>query len=248
MDLSESLILDFHNKMLRHSGKDQRHRGGYKFGSNRVEAKDADGNVVGVIFDPTPPHLVEKEMSDLLSWYAWARESEFRHPMLLLGNFLFEYLAIHPFQDGNGRTSRLLTNLLLLKEDYQFAQFVSHEQLVESHKADYYLALNQSQRSWKTDEENISSWLTFFLAVLAEQAQKAFDLLNDEDEEDLLSDNQQRIFDWANSRNNENFTRKQAAEALDIPPSSVEKAIKKLLDMKKIKRLGQGRGTRYKVN
>ena len=247
MPLTESLIFDLHGKMLRHSEKDERHRGQYKFGSNRVEAKDQEGNVVGVIFDPTPPHLVEKEMQELLDWYQWASNESYRHPLILLGNFLFEYLAIHPFQDGNGRTSRLLTNLLLLQEGYDFVQVVSHEQLVESHKADYYQALNRSQRSWKTDDENVSDWLLFFLHTLAAQADKALKLITEEEESDLLSDNQERILNWAIEQPEKSFTRKEVIEQLSLAPSTAEKAIKKLLVMNKIARSGQGRATRYRV-
>lgn len=247
MPLNESLILDLHGKMLRHSKKDDRHRGGYKFGSNRVEAKDTSGNIVGVVFDPTPPHLVEKEMQELLGWYRWAGEEQYRHPLILLGNFLFEYLAIHPFQDGNGRTSRLLTNMLLLQEGYDFVKTVSHEQLVEANKADYYLALNKSQRSWKTEEENVSDWLLFFLKTLSMQADKAFKLITEEEESDLLSENQERILNWALSQSETRFSRKDVIEHLSLAPSTAEKAIKKLILMNKIVRQGEGRATHYRV-
>ena len=246
-ELSESLILDFHARMLRHCQKDERHRGHYKFGSNRVEAKDAEGNVMGVIFDPTLPHLVEKEIQELLGWYDWAKKEEFRHPLLLLGNFLFEYLAIHPFQDGNGRTSRLFTNLLLLKEGYEFTQVISHEKLIEGNKADYYLALNQSQRSWKTEEEDVSPWLAFFLKTLSVQAGKALALLEEEDEEELLSLNQRKIFEIALEIGPDGFSRGQIIQDLGLAPSTAEKAIRKLLTLRKIERFGQGRGTRYRL-
>ena len=83
----------------------------------------------------------------------------FKHPLILNANFAFEYLAIHPFQDGNGRTSRLLTNLMLLQNGYAFATLVSDEKLIESSKAEYYLALNQTQRTWKSENEDVSPWL-----------------------------------------------------------------------------------------
>ena len=247
LELNESLILDFHSKMLRHCEKDERHRGRYKFGSNRVEAKDAAGNVIGVIFDPTPPHLVEKEIRELLDWYLWARENEFRHPLLLLGNFLFEYLAIHPFQDGNGRTSRLLTNFLLLKEGYEFAKVISHEKLIEGNKADYYRALNVTQRSWKTENEDIAPWIRFFLTTLSIQANKALELLEAEDEEELLSLNQRRVLDVAVRSGSDGFNRGQIIKELSLAPSTAEKAIRKLVAMGKVEKFGQGRGTRYRV-
>jgi Fic family protein len=145
MPINESHILKLHDDMLMHSDKDLGHKGKYKFGSNRVEAKDLSGNIVGVIFDPTPPYLVQKEMQELIEWYAEASVAKAKHPLILIANFIFEYLAIHPFQDGNGRTSRLLTNLMLLQQGYLFTQVVSHERIVEANKIDYYIALNKTQ-------------------------------------------------------------------------------------------------------
>jgi len=143
LKISESTILHLHSLMLRHSARDERHRGRYTFSSNRVEAKDAAGKVIGVIFDPTPPHLVAKEMQELIAWYQAALDGGVKHPLLLVANFIFEFLAIHPFQDGNGRISRLLTNTMLLQQGYPFSALVSHERLIEQRKADYYLALTR---------------------------------------------------------------------------------------------------------
>jgi Fic family protein len=244
MSVGESLILQLHRDMLRHSEKDERHAGTYKFGPNRVEAKDAKGQVVGIIFDPTPPHLVPKEMQELVEWYGWASEEKFRHPLILAANFLFEYLAIHPFQDGNGRTSRLLTNLMLLREGYEFTEVVSHEKCIEGRKADYYLALNRTQRSWKTAREDLSEWLVFFLEIVREQARGAIRILADDGSENLLSEKQWELWNWARATGD--FSRKTAVEALHMPPRTVESAIKKLLDLKKIERFGEGRATRYR--
>jgi Fic family protein len=245
MSVGESLILQLHRDMLRHSEKDERHAGIYKFGPNRVEAKDATGQVVGSIFDPTPPHLVPKEMQELVEWYGWASEEKFRHPLILAANFLFEYLAIHPFQDGNGRTSRLLANLILLREGYEFTGVVSHEKCIEARKADYYLALNRTQRTWKTASEDLSEWLVFFLEIVLEQARGAIRILADDGSENLLSEKQWEVWNWARAR--EDFSRKTAVEALCMPPRTVESAIKKLLDLKKIERFGEGRATRYRL-
>ena len=101
----------------------------------------------------------------MIGWYNWAQSEYFRHPLILIANFVFEYLAIHPFQDGNGRTSRLLTNLMLLQNGYAFAALVSHEKLIEETKADYYLALNKSQRTWKTEAEEMTPWLTYIFDI-----------------------------------------------------------------------------------
>jgi Fic family protein len=156
ISITEASILKLHQDMLNFSEKDDWHKGRYKFNSNRVEAKGFSGNVIGIIFDPTSPHLVKKEMQELIGWYLWASNTKAKHPLILIANFIFEYLAIHPFQDGNGRTSRLLTNLMLL-QGYLFTQIVSHEKIIETRKVDYYLALNKTQSTWKTDNEDITA-------------------------------------------------------------------------------------------
>jgi len=245
--IKESSILYLHHNMLKYSDKDARHKGQYKFGSNRVEAKDQSGNILGVIFDPTPPHLVPKEMQELLDWYAWAKPKNNKHPLILAANFLFEYLAIHPFQDGNGRTSRLLTNLILLAEGYHFTAVVSHDRLVELNKADYYLALNQTQASWKTELEDIAPFLLFFLKIVRLQAQQAIKFLEQDNFEDLLSEKQLALWQWACGLSPKPFSRADAIAALGFPARTIEASIKKLLDLNKLERLGQGRATRYRV-
>lgn len=246
MKPGESLVLQLHRDMLRHCAKDVRHAGTYKFGPNRVEAKNAAGKVVGIVFDPTPPHLVQKEMHELMDWHARAMEENFRHPLILAANLLFEYLAIHPFQDGNGRTSRLLANLLLLRAGYKFAAVASHEKLIEARKADYCLALNRTQRTWKTEREDISPWLLFFLETVRQQSLEALEILSGGQVENLLSQKQLALWRWANGAGE--FSRKTAVEALAMPPRTVESIIKKLLDLKKLERMGEGRATRYRVS
>ena len=245
--ITESSILYLHQNMLKYSDKDSRHKGQYKLGSNRVEAKDQSGNIIGVIFEPTPPHLVSKEMQELLDWYAWAKAETNKHPLLLAANFIFEYLAIHPFQDGNGRTSRLLTNLILLQEGYHFAATVSHERLVELNKVDYYLALNRTQASWKTDSEDIVPFLLFFLKIVQLQAEQAIKLIEQDNFEYLLSEKQLALWQWACDFSPKHFSRSDAIKALGFPARTIEASIKKLLDLNKLERLGQGRATRYRV-
>lgn len=244
--INESYILQLHHNMLIHSEKDMRHKGHYKFGSNRVEARDNSGKIVGIIFDPTPPHLVKKEMHELIDWYTWATQTRAKHPLILVANFIFEYLAIHPFQDGNGRTSRLLTNLMLLQQGYRFTQIVSHERIIEANKVDYYLALNKTQSTWKTDHEDITPWLQFFLNVIKSQSEQALKIIAGDNIEYLLSEKQLLLWNWANERASE-FSRRDAVDALGFPERTVESIIKKLVNLKRLVRLGQGKATRYKL-
>ncbi len=243
--VTESSILQLHRDMLVHSEKDSRHQGAYKFGSNRVEAKDPNGKVIGIIFDTTPTYLVQKEMQELVAWYQWAIQTKVKHPLLLIANFIFEYLAIHPFQDGNGRTSRLLTNLMLLQHGYLFAQVVSHERIVEANKAEYYLALNKTQPTWKTDAEEITPWLLFFLNVMKQQSSQALQLIENDPIDHLLSEKQVTLWHWAVQT--QAFSRREAVNALGFPERTVESIIKKLVNLKCLRRLGQGKATRYQV-
>ncbi len=243
--ITESHFLQLHKDMLAYSKKDEGHKGQYKFGPNRVEAKDQSGDIVGVIFEPTLPHLTQKEIRELIDWYNWADTENFKHPLIRIANFVFEYLAIHPFQDGNGRTSRLITNLMLLQHGYSFARIVSHERLVEENKAEYYLALNQTQKTWKTDQEELSPWLLFIFDIFHRQAIEAQRILEMDQFEYLLSEKQLLLWQWAGTQTE--FSRKDAIAALGFPARTIEDIIKKIFGMKKLERLGRGRATRYRV-
>jgi len=243
--IKESFILQLHRDMLCLSDKDKGHKGCYKFGHNRVEARGNKGDLLGIIFDPTPPYLTQKEMRELIAWYEWSMNEKFKHPLLLISNFIFEYLAIHPFQDGNGRTSRLLTNLMLLQNGYSFARLVSHEKLIEQNKASYYLALNKTQKTWKSQKEDITSWLLFIFEIFAQQANEAQTILESDQFEYLLSEKQLSFWEWA--KKTKEFSRKDAIQALAYPSRTVEDIIKKLFVMKKLERLGQGSAIRYRI-
>lgn len=139
--------------------------------------------------------------------------------------------------------SRLLTNLMLLKQDYQFTSVVSHEKVVEIQKAEYYTALNKTQKSWKTAKEDITPWLL----VVKIQAKEALMLLEHGSIEHLLSPKQLELWQWALQNEPKEFSRKEAVQALGFAERTVEESIKKLVSMKRLERLGQGRAIRYRV-
>jgi Fic family protein len=246
MKFSESLFKQIHSKTLIYSEKDARHKGQYKFGPNRVEAIDAKGKVVGVIFDPTPPYLTPKEMQELTEWTQKQLKERIYHPLLIIANFIYEYLAIHPFQDGNGRTSRILTNLLLLQQGYSFAPYVSHEKIIEDHKVDYYLALKKSTSTWKRSKEDVSPWILFILRMFATQGEMAIELTKQDQTENLLSENQLAV--WKAFQSGKTLSRKEIAESTRVNIRTVDQALKKLLDLKKITKIGSGRATRYALS
>jgi len=241
---SENTIKHFHKELLKYAKKDEMHRGDYKKEENKVQMIDVAGESVGVLFDTTPAYLTPKEMQELVECTESALVEKKYHPLLIAGNFLVEFLQIHPFQDGNGRLSRVLTNLLLLKEGYLYMPYISHEKLIEDNKPDYYLALRRSQKTFKTDKETIIPWLDFFLTILLRQSEMAVDLLSKENIERLLTQKQFAVWDYL--RKVERATPREISEKTKVAYPTVRQAIDKLMRLKKIERVGQGRSTSYK--
>lgn len=241
---SENSIKHLHKELLKYVDKDKLHRGEYKKQENKVEMVDAKGRRMGVLFDTTPAYLTPKYMQELVEWTQEALRSKAYHPLLIVGSFLVEFLNIHPFTDGNGRLSRILTNLLLLKEGYAYILYISHEKLIEDKKPDYYLALRKSQKTFKTKKESIIDWLNFFLQIILTQSQQAISLLSSENIELILSEKQLKI--WGYLQEVKEATPQQIADRTEIARPTVNQTLAKLLKLKKIERLGLARSTRYR--
>jgi len=244
LKFSENTIKHFHKELLKYVKKDELHRGNYKKEENKVQTIDAAGKSVGVLFDTTPAYLTPKEIQELVEWTQQVLVEKKYHPLLVIGSFLVEFLQIHPFKDGNGRLSRVLTNLLLLKEGYLYMPYISHEKLVEDNKPEYYLALRQSQKTFKTKHENIIPWLDFFLAIFLKQSQMAVELLSKENIEKLLSKKQLAV--WQYLQEVEEATPGEIAKKAKVARPTVNQALDRLLRLKKVERIGLGRSTRYR--
>lgn len=167
--LSESYIRQLHHALLQYSEKDYWHRGNYKKSPNNVEAFGPDGKSLGVIFEPASPFEVPMQMEELVTWANEAFADKKLHPLLIIAIFVVVFLAIHPFQDGNGRLSRVLTTYLLLKEGYVYVPYSSMEAVIEQSKEAYYLSLRQTQGTLRTDAPNWQPWLLFFLKAVQKQ-------------------------------------------------------------------------------
>lgn len=241
---SESTIKHFHQELLKYVEKDKLHRGKYKSRENKVEMVDQSGRRIGVLFDTAPAYLTPKQMQELTEWTKDALEQKKYHPLLVTGNFLVEFLSIHPFEDGNGRLSRVLTNLLLLKEGYLYMPYISHEKLIEDQKPNYYLALRRSQKTFGTKNENIADWLKFFLDIVLVQSEEAIDLISSENIEAILSGKQLAV--WNYLQGVSEATPQQIVKKTGVARPTVYQALSKLLRLKKIERLGLGRSTRYR--
>lgn len=244
IELTESNIKYLHSQLLQYSSKDQYQRGDYKTMENRVVATDSSGKEVGVIFETTPPYLTPKEMNELVAWARISLAEKTYHPLLTIANFIVEFLNIHPFLDGNGRLSRVLTNLLMLQAGYGYIPYVSQEKLIEDNKTDYYIALRKSQGTFKTDAETIVPWISFFLQVSHTQAEQAIALLSSEPIEKLLSPLQLRVWDYIQAV--DEATIQGITETTGVARPTVRQAVERLLEYKKIERIGQGRTTRYR--
>lgn len=244
LKFNEGAIKHFHNELLKYVEKDKDHRGEYKKGENKVHMVDEAGKSIGTLFDTTPAYLAPIQMQELVEWTIKALKEEKHHPLLIIGNFLVEFLKIHPFSDGNGRVSRVLTNLLLLKSGYLYMPYVSHEKLVEDNKPDYYIALRRSQKTMGGKNENIAPWLDFFFDIILEQSKMAVELLSKENIEKILSEKQLIVWQYIEKVRETNV--KDILENTKIARPTVKQAVDALLKLKKIERIGQGRSVRYK--
>ena len=170
--ISENHIRQLHRDLLAHSEKDDWHRGCYKTTSNSVVAFDETGKQIGVVFETATPFDTPALMRELITWANRAREEKTLHPLLIISIFVVVFLEIHPFQDGNGRLSRILTTLLLLQAGYAYVPFSSLESVIERSKEGYYLALRQTQGTIRTPKPNWQPWVQFFLRALQQQMRR----------------------------------------------------------------------------
>lgn len=170
--VTENYIKQLHAILLKYSRKDTRHRGEYKKLPNSVEALDASGKSVGVVFETSTPFATPREMEALVAWFTKATREKSLHALMIIAVFIVVFLAIHPFQDGNGRLSRILTTLLLLRSGYAYVPYSSLESIVEQNKEGYYLALRRTQGTLKKKAPNWSPWLSFFFHSLQKQKRR----------------------------------------------------------------------------
>ena len=244
LKLTENNILHFHGILLRYSEKDQPHKGKYKTGDNAVEAVNERGERV-IVFKTTPPYLVKPEMEAAIGWVSTELEARRLHPILVIANFIFEFLAVHPFNDGNGRLSRALTNLLMLRAGYAYVPYVSLDEIIEDTKAEYYMALHKTQNNHKTDGEDISPWVDYLLDLLITHADKARSVIEGEQPEKLLSANQEKIMELFKSE--DALSVSEIVKKLgDTGRESVKKDLARLAVLRLLELVGRGRGARYK--
>ena len=238
IEITENNIKNLHNLLLKHSDKDQWHKGGYKQHSNAVEATLPNGTKQ-IIFQTTNSGFeTEDAMRKLIEWYN--SDSEI-HPLVKSAIFSYEFVSIHPFQDGNGRLSRLLATLLLLKNGYKWIQYVSYEHEIENRKNEYYLKLRQCQA--QRPNEDITEWISFFFSALLNIQEQLMKKLEVKGVKTKLSPKEKSILTYVES--NPGTKSGEIANKLHIPNPTVKRLLTKLLNENLIEKYGIGAGTNY---
>lgn len=214
--------------------------GRFKSSQNEVARFDQQGNKLGVIFKGVSPFETPGAMAELHERFAEAIESEEHSPLLLSGIYVFDFLMIHPFNDGNGRLSRLLTLLLLYHCGHEVGRFISLEKLVEESKETYYESLEKSTAGWDESTHDIWPWLNYFLGIL-NAAYKEFEARAGE----LMGgrgSKAMRIKLFVRSRAADVFTFDEVHQALpDISSDHIRAELRKLRDAGFIESPGRGR-------
>ncbi|MFC1628694.1 Fic family protein [Gemmatimonadota bacterium] len=241
--LTESHIKQLHGTLLKHSEKDKRHRGHYKKVPNSVEAIDKTGKRIGVIFETTTPLETPYRMTDLVVWTNTILSSNQHHPLLVIGYFVIQFLAIHPFQDGNGRLSRALTTLLLLQSGYEYVSYSSMERIIEDRKEEYYIALRRGQATLDSDESQLNDWITFFITCLMQQVDALEHKVVEEHMMVPLPALSSQILNIAEEHGR--VTVREAVALSGANRNTVKSHIQRLVRMGHLSVHGRGRGTWY---
>lgn len=242
--LTENHIRQLHRDLLRHSDKDERHRGQYKNTPNSVAAFDAHGQQIGIVFETASPFDTPRLMQELVDWANAELNAEAFHPLLVIGIFIVSFLAIHPFQDGNGRLSRILTALLLLRCGYAYTPYSSLESVIENSKEGYYLSLRQTQTSIQTDSPDWHPWLLFFLRALHQQMKRLERKMEQEHiVMSALPELSSQILNYA--REHGRVTVKDMVILTGVSRNTLKEHFRKLIANGQLGMRGKGRGTWY---
>ena len=244
--LSESYIKQLHAKLLQYTDKDAWHRGQYKKSPNHVEAFGADGKSLGMVFETSSPFETPLRMERLIQWSNETFAEKKIHPLLVTAIFVVEFLAIHPFQDGNGRISRVLTTYLLLKNNYAYVPYSSLEAVIEQSKEEYYLSLRQTQGTLKSENPNWQPWVLFFLKSLQRQKQRLEGKL--EREKILLGQLPElslQILELVKSRGR--ITVKEIVTITNANRNTIKKHLESLVEKSHLQQNGAGKGTWYSM-
>jgi Fic family protein len=240
MAISENTIKNLHNILMKYSQKDEWHRGNYKQHSNAVEATRLDGSKQIIFQTTVPGYATEDAMRSLIDWWHADKET---HPIVKCALFSYDFVSIHPFQDGNGRMSRLIASLLLLQSGYKWVQYVSFEHEIERRKAEYYRELMESQR--QRPGENIYNWVQFFIGCLNNISAQLMTKLSQAGDIAKLGPRERAIYHYI--ENHPGAKSGEISQKLGILLPTVKKILTHLNKEKHIVKYGVGAGTNYSL-
>lgn len=246
---SENYIKQLHKILLQYSTKDERHKGNYKKISNAVAAYSPEGKELGIVFETASPFETPLKMEELVNWTRKNLEDRFFHPLIVIGVFIVNFLAIHPFEDGNGRLSRAITCLLLLKAGYNYMQYSSLEAVIEDNKEGYYRALRQTQITLNNKEPDYEAWLVFFLKSLQKQKIRLEYKLGEKDinlNSKDLPELEMKILEYF--EHNERGTNIKLLEYTSANRNTLKKSLSNLVGKKILTMHSKGRGVWYSKN
>lgn len=243
IELIENNIKYLHKVTMQFSTKDNWHLGEYKKHPNHVAAFDSDGNEIGIIFKTATPLDTPGLMEKLVRTAQERFQDQDIHPLLTIADFIVHFLAIHPFQDGNGRLSRILTNLMLLRKGYAFIQYSSHERIVETNKDNYYLALKTSQENLGSQKDFSTTWLDFFLEMLKKQKDDLAIKIERERKSYRIPELSEKICRLAKDHNR--LTVAFITNELQANRNTVKKHLQNLVKSGRLVKYGKGRGSYY---
>jgi len=243
MQLGEDLILQFHARVLRYSHTDQRRRGKYK------TVPDSSRSYLHRKMEPVAlraadPDLAPRAMAAATTWTVSRLASSEFHPLLVIAGFILEFLAIRPFARGNGRVSRVLTNLLLLQRGYAHVQYASLDNIIAERWTEYYLGLRRSQANTSLPRPDITPWLGAFLETLQIQSRQLKSLLAGHADTRLLSANQLRVLHLL-ERSGE-VTNRFLQDELGLPKDTAKQVLNRLVALNLVQRRGAGRAVTYR--
>ena len=243
---TENHIKQLHGVLLKYSTKDRGHRGEYKTVTNHVEAFGPDGKSLGVVFHTATPFETPGWMKETVDWYNQSVYEENHHPLILIGIFIVVFLAIHPFTDGNGRLSRVLTTLLLLRAGYGYVPYSSMEGVIEMNRDSYYLALRRTQQTIRAKRQNWDSWLVFFLKTMVKQKDNlAAKVKQERSLRASLPALSRQILELAKARGE--ITVKEIETTTGANRNTIKAHMKKLAEQHYLAQVGKGRGARYTI-
>ncbi|WP_037076170.1 Fic family protein [Rhizobium mesoamericanum] len=244
ISFTENHIRQLHRDLLAHSTKDDRHRGAYKTLSNNVEAFNEQGESLGIVFETASPFDTPRRMEELIAWLDEQGREKRLHPLLVVAIFVVVFLEIHPFQDGNGRLSRILTTLLLLRAGYAYVPYSSLESIIEQSKEGYYISLRRTQGTIRSAEPDWNPWIEFFLRALHRQKTRLEKKM--ERERIILADMPELSVTLLElAREHGRITVAEAARITDASRHTIKDHLKALVDQGHLILHGAGRGAWY---